>query len=162
MNLDELYFKNNFTKEDNKTNLEVNKLTLECLESKNNTFKLDEMGNLRVNSISVNNENTQIDLIYPIGSIYMNTTSVNPNTLFGGTWEQIKDRFLLAAGDLYPNGAIGGEATHRLTKPEIGNVDFGIVCASGAHSGVHAHTDIMEPHNNMPPYLTVYIWKRVA
>ncbi len=27
-----------------------------------------------------------IDLIYPIGSIYLTTSTVNPSTLFGGTW----------------------------------------------------------------------------
>lgn len=49
--------------------------------------------------------------IYPIGSIYMNVTNVDPATLFGGTWVQIKDTFLLSCGDTYDNGATGGSAT---------------------------------------------------
>lgn len=40
-----------------------------------------------------------IDLIYPVGSIYISVNSVSPATLFGGTWEQIQDRFLLSAGN---------------------------------------------------------------
>ena len=40
-----------------------------------------------------------LNIIYPVGSIYMSTNSTNPSTLFGGTWKQIKDRFLLACGD---------------------------------------------------------------
>ena len=92
MNLDELYFKNNFTKEDNKTNLEVNKLTLECLESKNNTFKLDEMGNLRVNSIST--IGPKPDIVSQKGAIYLSSNSKNPSEYFGGIWWQKKTNSL--------------------------------------------------------------------
>lgn len=55
-------------------------------------------GVLNINDVNV------LDLIYPIGSLYLSVNSTNPSTLFGGTWEQIKDRFLLATGDTYaPN-----------------------------------------------------------
>ena len=68
--------------------------------------------------------------IYPIGSIYMSVTDVNPSTLFGGTWNRVKDCFLLASGDIYPNGVTGGaEDTsftpsgtvegHAITVPEL-------------------------------------------
>lgn len=50
-----------------------------------------------------------IDLIYPIGAIYISATLVNPGTLFGGTWVQIKDRFLLSAGDNHAAGVEGGK-----------------------------------------------------
>lgn len=50
-----------------------------------------------------------IDLIYPIGAIYISATLVNPGSLFGGTWVQIKDRFLLSAGDNHAAGAEGGK-----------------------------------------------------
>lgn len=53
-----------------------------------------------------------LNKIYPIGSIYMSVNNTNPATLFGGTWEQLKDRFLLGAGDTYTNGDTGGSATH--------------------------------------------------
>lgn len=54
------------------------------------------------------------DLIYPVGSIYMSVNSANPETLFGGTWQQIKDRFLLSAGDTYAGGTTGGSAKATL------------------------------------------------
>ena len=52
------------------------------------------------------------DKIYPVGSIYISAASTSPATLFGGTWEQIKDTFLLAAGDTYTAGETVGEAEH--------------------------------------------------
>lgn len=60
--------------------------------------------------------------IYPVGSIYMSVNNVDPTQLFGGTWEQIKDRFLLASGDTYNNGATGGTASHNYTPSgTVGN-----------------------------------------
>lgn len=60
-----------------------------------------------------------VDIVYPVGSIYMSTSSTSPELLFGGTWEQIKDTFLLSAGDSYNNGDTGGEAAHTLTTAEL-------------------------------------------
>lgn len=57
-----------------------------------------------------------IDLIYPVGSIYMSVNSADPGTLFGGTWQQIKDRFLLSAGDTYAAGNTGGSADAVVVK----------------------------------------------
>lgn len=62
----------------------------------------------RVNSL----KSDLADKLYPVGSIYMSVNATNPAELFGGTWEQIKDRFLLAAGNTYAAGSTGGEATH--------------------------------------------------
>ena len=57
-----------------------------------------------------------IDVIYPVGSIYMSVNDVNPATLFGGEWEQIKDKFLLSAGDTYSNASTGGSADAVVVK----------------------------------------------
>ena len=59
------------------------------------------------------------DMIYPVGSIYMSVTNVDPNVLFGGTWVQIEDTFLLAAGSTYVAGTTGGEAEHVLSTNEM-------------------------------------------
>lgn len=57
-----------------------------------------------------------LDLFYPVGSIYTSTKNTNPAATLGGTWTQIKDRFLLCAGDSYSAGATGGSATHTHTS----------------------------------------------
>ena len=54
------------------------------------------------------NSKTLLDWLHPVGSIYQSTDSTDPSTLFGGTWERIKDRFLLAAGDTFAAGKTGG------------------------------------------------------
>ena len=114
--------------------------------------------------------------IYPVGSIYMSVNSVDPGTLFGGTWERIKDRFLLAAGDSYGAGATGGEAMHTLTIDEMPSHTHGYYFpgytagsawygANGVAQGTKNYSESSggsKPHNNMPPYLAVYMWKRVA
>ena len=73
---------------------------------------------LYANSIA-NNVNNIVDMIYPIGSIYMSVNSTSPQILFGGTWEQIKDTFLLSSGDTYSNGATGGSATVSLSESQM-------------------------------------------
>ena len=121
---------------------------------------------------------TFLNIIYPIGSIYMSLTNTNPTNLFGGTWEQIKDTFLLSAGDNYSAGSTGGEAEHTLTVDEIpahthgfkvttGKVQSGTNYARVASDGTATDNLITEtgggqPHNNMPPYLAVYMWKRTV
>lgn len=186
--------------------------------------------------------------IYPVGAIYISASDTNPGTLFGGTWEQIKGRFLVAVGaleennDTYfgtvkagdincPAGAKGGEVWHTLTANEmpshnhsastgsagehthsastnwtgdhthrfaggggfVGGGQWGSAGANirvdssgyiindnttsaGGHShsvtvnanGAHSHTISVSAtggsaaHNNMPPYLAVYMWKRTA
>ena len=133
-----------------------------------------------------------IDVIYPVGSIYMSVNSVNPSTLFGGTWEQIEDKFLLASGTSYSNGSTGGSAdavvvnhnhllqnenyyfvgkkttdsggTKRVNVPTSGTNYAYVSSGSSAFGNFNSTKDIGESGTgkNMPPYLAVNIWKRTA
>ena len=124
------------------------------------------------------------DDIYPVGSIYMSVNSTNPGNLFGGTWTQLKDRFLLGAGSTYTNGSTGGEASHKLTVNEMPSHSHGQYVTVGSGGSLSANCDYdsyvsgkarksaqnvsTDPagsgnsHNNMPPYLVVYMWQRTA
>lgn len=62
---------------------------------------------------------TIVNLIYPVGSIYLSVNATSPATLFGGSWTQLKDRFLLGAGSTYTAAATGGSSTHTLSASEM-------------------------------------------
>lgn len=117
-----------------------------------------------------------LDLVYPVGSVYISYNSASPAALFGGTWEQIQGRFLLASSESYPAGSTGGEATHTLTEGEmprhVHNGHFINLSMAGGFDYMPggqyvADSDTTptgggQPHNNMPPYLVVYMWQRTA
>lgn len=53
---------------------------------------------------------------HPIGSYYWSSNNTSPATLFGGTWTQVQDKFILASGSTYTAGTTGGSATHLHTQ----------------------------------------------
>lgn len=62
-----------------------------------------------------------LDLAHPIGSYYWSSESTNPSNLFGGTWTQVKDRFVLAAGSSYTVGGTGRFAKGLMNDCKIYN-----------------------------------------
>ena len=62
-----------------------------------------------------------VDLIYPIGAIYISASSADPGLLFGGAWTQIEDKFLLCAGSTYVAGTSGGSASINLAHSHTTN-----------------------------------------
>lgn len=128
-----------------------------------------------------------LGLVYPVGSIYMSINNVSPATLFGGKWVQIKGRFLLGASDVYKANTTGGEEKHTLTNDEMpththymaaGNAggdstwtpDDGSWLVDGVTSDKNTwwaqigmnNAGGSAAHNNMPPYLVVYMWRRLS
>ena len=76
-----------------------------------------------------------LDLIYPLGAIYLSLNAASPSDLFGGTWEQISGKFLLASGDGYSIGSTGGEEAHTLTSDEMPiHHHSGFTDSDGSHS----------------------------
>lgn len=109
-----------FTETESGLDIEANNINANCITSQNNKFSLDSEGNLIVNSITATVNNLNIDTIYPIGSIYMNISEIDPNILFKGTkWEKIQGQFLLGSSDKFKIGQTGGAETVTLTKAQI-------------------------------------------
>lgn len=120
----------------------------------------------------------------PIGHIRMETTDVNPATYLGfGTW------VLWGAGrvpvgvdtndaDFKTVEKTGGEKTHILTTDEMPKHKHGIAVRNNSATGLYeakatnATGDVgsaitqeaggNQPHNNLQPYITCYMWKRVS
>lgn len=147
-----------------------------------------------------------ISAVYPVGAYYWSGSPTDPGSIIGGTWEQIKGKFLFASDDVLTNGVIttagtyhvgatGGEATHTLTIAEmpahshvqrtqptgLGWQQPAIVFGDGTASGIEQIGDSVyqtnasskqllrtkddgegQSHNNMPPYVVGYLWKRIA
>lgn len=180
----------------------------------NVTLTAGDVGALEQNGTAVNASKlggkTMAQLlltVYPVGSIYLSVNSTSPASLFGGTWERIKGRFLIGTekpennddgtspGNYnYKAGSKGGEATHKLSINEIpshaghlygnagkldgkgdakgkwlaeiksngSNTSYGWNCANNEYYPVNRSLGGGAAHNNMPPYLAVYMWKRVS
>lgn len=133
------------------------------------------------------NTSALLNLVYPVGSIYLSTNSANPSTLFGGTWEAYAAGRVLVGVDANDTdfdtaGNTGGEKTHTLTIAEMPRhrhtlYSYGGSIEDGTEWSVRPYRNRKEDqilgtackasgdsqaHNNLQPYITCYIWRRTA
>ena len=123
--------------------------------------------------------------MYPVGSIYLSTSSTNPSNFIGGTWVAYgQGRTLVGVGTSDKTFAInetGGESTHKLTVAEMPSHDHeqrvtvgttgsavrndyntdgkGLAYDQGVNTSARGGNGA---HNNLQPYITCYMWKRTA
>lgn len=153
--------------------------TLTLTTQNNSAYSKDETDTLLLAKLD---ETALLNKTYPVGSIYMSTDGTSPASLFGGTWLALEAKFLIGAGSGYTAGSTGGEASHTLTVSEMpshshtpaGHDNFMRFVGGSANLGYVSGNQIYaEPlnlsntgggdaHNNMPPYLVVYMWERTA
>lgn len=126
-----------------------------------------------------------LNLIYPVGSIFMSTIKTNPSTYLGGTWELWgKGRVPVGVDEAQTEFAsaekTGGEKTHTLSVNEMpahrhylnnpnadgSTVNYTIAYAPSskglAGTLQTASAGGSAAHNNLQPYITCYMWKRTA
>ena len=133
--------------------------------------------------------NQLLEKVYPVGSIYISTNSVSPQVFLGGTWEPFAYGKTLVGvdssetnpdADFSTSLKTGGEKSHTLTVAEMPSHDHKLylkstqvqtVTSSGVwvaqYNGLEQDiysllTGGNEAHNNMPPYITVYMWRRIS
>ena len=153
---------------------------------------LEVEGTTSLNNIEISDKTNILEMIYPIGAVYISTVFANPQDLFGfGEWEFLPDRFLLGAGDTFQIGATGGSTTHSHDAGSLyacigspyGNATAlgftslgwhganstysvgGTSSAASGHPSRSHDTDVggdTGSSSSMPPYLVVYMWKRIA
>jgi hypothetical protein len=129
--------------------------------------------------------------IYPVGAIYTAITSGSPQSVFGGTWVSFgQGRVLVGHDDTSSPDSdfvasstdgssvlVGGAKTHTLSVAEMPSHTHGISnfenpagtgstgSANGASSFSTVNTSATgggQAHNNLQPYVVVYMWKRTA
>lgn len=147
-----------------------------------NATKATQDGNGDVISSTYVKQSALLDLIFPVGSIYMNyANSSSPASTLGGSWRRIYNKFLIGAGSSYTIGSEGGAVSHLLTVNEMPSHTHTVpVTTSNTASGSspnypflhHADSGVYTtesssvgsnvPHNNMPPYRAVWMWRRTA
>ena len=140
---------------------------------KNISQKLKNLAGTGLQDIDV------LDYIFPVGShIISDDPEFNPIYWYSGTWEKVKDKFLLGSGDIYSVGQTGGSAdaivvkhSHKATwsaGATLGTFNAFIPMVNNTSpataTDVGSITEAGEDGTgkNMPPYAVVNIWKRVA
>lgn len=128
-----------------------------------------------------------LDIVYPVGALYFSTSSTSPSSIVGGTWTAIEaGRFICAAGTNYAALSMGGKASVALTEAEMPSHQHNFdslsryAISGSGHAAVGSddyseygdvwhknqyHTSEVgsgDAHENRPPYIAVYIWRRTA
>lgn len=126
---------------------------------------------------------------YPVGSYYWSSESTDPSTLFGGTWERVKDKFVYALGDTGDAGDTGGNISHNLdisgiyamanptgsglnyknsgkafiTDYYLDNGSFNKAFGGRENSNAGIVIDgTLSSGDNLPPYVTAYCFRRIS
>lgn len=161
------------------SNLEINTIAPGYVDAGNS---VGDIIIIRPTTQYADNLAAMIKALYPIGSIYSSTVSTNPATLFGfGTWVAFAaGRVLVGVGtsdQAFAAAATGGESNHVLTTPEmpahthqqlLGGTVHNYNIAGGAGIGGDANNSLTTStggggaHNNLQPYVVVYMWNRTA
>lgn len=132
-----------------------------------------------------------LSVIYPVGAVYITYDNNNPGNFLGGTWEQFgQGRTLIGEGTgndgstsmTFTANNTGGEYKHKLTVDEMPSHSHKLYARGGqtaqTSSPFAANKPILQGsnsygfdvskaggdgyHNNIPPYITVFFWRRTA
>lgn len=122
-------------------------------------------------------------LMHRVGDIIFSTSDENPSTIYGGTWVawgkgQVPVGVDTSDSDFNTVEKTGGEKEHTLTVDEMpshkhdfgqqfattSNLSgsYGYYMIAGTQTDVIKNTGGNQPHNNLQPYITCYMWKRIA
>lgn len=100
--------------------------------------QMDVAGQVSAGTLKVGGKSL-LDLVYPVGAVYMSLNAANPATLFGGTWTAIEGKFLLAANATYAAESTGGAASHTLTTAQLPAHSHRVYGSTDATSVGHDH-----------------------
>lgn len=122
-------------------------------------------------------------LMHRVGDIIFSTSDENPSTIYGGTWVawgkgKVPVGVDTSDSDFNTVEKTGGEKEHTLTVDEMPSHKhdfgqqftttsslsgtYGYYMIAGTQTDVIKNTGGNQPHNNLQPYITCYMWKRTA
>lgn len=126
-------------------------------------------------------------LMHRVGDIIFSTSDENPSTIYGGTWVawgkgQVPVGVDTSNSDFKTVEKTGGEKEHTLTVVEMPSHTHAQYVTSDNQAGGGIRVDYTkdgtslpylqgidtgssgenQPHNNLQPYITCYMWKRTA
>lgn len=156
--------------------------------NKANTIKDDTSINSPGSNIYKSIKNILLDSVYPVGSIYISVSAVSPQSFLGGTWTLFGQGKTIVGIDStntrFNNPEeTGGSETVKLTTDQMPqhNHYIKMSVSTGAIQDTNSFTNIgiksesgpinyastgnagfNQAHENMPPYIVVYMWKRVS
>lgn len=154
--------------------------------NKANTIKDDTSINPQGSNVYKSIKNILLDSIYPIGSIYISVNPASPQNFLGGTWTLFSEGKTIVGIDSkntkFNNPRkTGGSETVKLTKEDLPEHSHFITMSvsTGAIQDTNSLTNIgiksesgpvnyastsnvgfNAAHENMPPYIVVYMWER--
>ena len=171
--------------ENNKTEL-ISKIENNTTNINKNITSINDTKTSILNLTNKENSNNVFLKTYPVGSIYISTSSANPSAIYGGTWERYgQGKTLVGLNESEPEfstvNKIGGEKTHTLTISEMPRHTHSLYMNSGtddlsrgfwlvqdavpvstSRANITEYEGWSQPHNNLQPYITVYMWKRIS
>lgn len=115
--------------------------------------------------------------MFPVGSVYLSTTSTSPSSTIGGTWTQVKGATLAATGaNSFAGGASYGGSLkisvnqipshiHPIAAHRSGdNTDFasGLSYTSGGTNNTAFIQETGGGQNYLPYHWSCYVWYRTA
>lgn len=100
--------------------------------------QVDVAGEVSAGTLKVGGKSL-LDLVYPVGAVYMSLNAANPSTLFGGTWTAIEGKFLLAASASHAAESTGGAESHTLTTAQLPAHSHRVYGSTDATSVGHDH-----------------------
>ena len=178
----------NLIKEDKKIHNTLSSLQSEIEKNKSKINNIEYFNSQIIDKVKTECKRYFLDLCWPVGSYYWTNNNNSPQNIFGGQWEKIEGRFLYAADYKRTVNSTGGQERVTLSINEIPshnhksadgkNFCTSTYCNTGVSSnGTYnvwkydddtknryketAYTGGGNSHENMPPYIAAYCWRRV-
>ncbi|MDR2074478.1 MAG: DUF859 family phage minor structural protein [Oscillospiraceae bacterium] len=170
----------------NSNSFETTNIDIKGVSTFESSGYVDFNGNIYANAhlyLKSTAANDVLNLVYPVGAIYMSVSSTNPSSLFGGSWSlwgsgRVPVCVNTSDSDFNTVEETGGAKTVTLTTSQMPSHTHGLARApaGSGYKESYGYTTTAtreqttysdsagsgSSHTNLQPYITCYMWKRTA